>query len=285
MPGRDAIRFIKTTFAGYTMEQVKDIFGAAVLVVTAHPDDECVAAGALYRYLDRVVFAHLTDGAPRNLVDARARGFATAADYAEARRRELLSALSLAGVRPQDCLQAGIADQEVSKRLVEATAWVRGRIKEVKPETILTLAYEGGHPDHDAACFAAHAAAALLKQEGASAPPIIECSLYHAGDSGIRLMKPGFLPRQDVEPITFILTEEERRLKREMLERFITQSGVLRLFTVEEESFRVAPKYDFTLPPHEGKLFYESFDWGQDGPGWRKEARRALSSSGLPEKI
>lgn len=266
-------------------QSVKDIFGATVLVITAHPDDECAAAGALYRYLERAVFAHITDGAPRNLVDALARGFTTAEDYAVARRRELHSALALAGVRPQDCLQAGISDQEASRRLVDATEWVRDRIKEFEPETILTLAYEGGHPDHDAACFAAHAAAALLRQEGIAPPPIIECPLYHAVDSASRRMNPGFLPREDVEPITFILTEEERRLKREMLDRFVTQSGVLRFFMVEEERFRVAPKYDFTLPPHEGKLYYESFDWGLDGPLWREEARRALARLGLPEKI
>lgn len=285
MPGRDAIKFIKTTFTGYTRQSVKDIFGAKVLVVTAHPDDECVAAGALYRYLEKAVFAHITDGAPGNLVDARARGYPTASDYADARRRELLSALALAGVRPQDCFQAGIPDQEASRRLVDATEWVRDRIREVEPETIITLAYEGGHPDHDAACFAAHAAAALLRQEGVTPPPIIECPLYHAGDSVNRRMNPGFLPRQDMEPITFILTEEERRLKREMLDRFVTQSGVLRFFTVEEERFRVAPKYDFTLPPHEGKLYYESFDWGQDGPGWREEARGALVRLGLSVMI
>lgn len=285
MPGREAIKFIKTTFAGYTRESVKDIFGASVLVLTAHPDDECVAAGALYRYLERAVFAHLTDGAPRNLVDALAHGFATAADYAEARRRELHSALSVAGVRPQDCVQAGIADQEASKRLVEATEWVRERIKEIEPETIITLAYEGGHPDHDAAAFAAHAASSLLRKEGVTPPPIIECPLYHAGGSASRRMCPGFLPRADVEPITFILTEAERKLKREMLERFVTQSGVLRFFTIEEECFRPAPEYDFTLPPHEGKLYYESFDFGQDGPGWREEARGALARLALPKKI
>lgn len=285
MPGRDAIKFIKTTFTGYTRQAVKDIFGATVLVLTAHPDDESAAAGALLKYLERAVIAHITDGAPRNLVDAHAHGFTTAEDYAVARRRELHSALGLAGVRPQDCLQAGIPDQEASKRLIDATEWVRERILEAEPETILTLAYEGGHPDHDAACFAAHAAVALLRQEGKISPPIIEFPLYHALAGVSRCMNPGFLPRQDVEPITFILTEEERKLKREMLDRFITQSGLLRFISLEEECFRVAPKYDLTLAPHEGKLFYESFDWGQDGPGWREEAKRALVRLGLTEKI
>lgn len=285
MPGREAIKFIKTTFTGYTRESVKDIFGSSVLVITAHPDDECVTAGALFRYLEKVCMAHLTDGAPRDLVDAKAHGFSSASEYAEARRQELLSALSLAGVGPECCFQAGIPDKEASMMLVEAAEWALERVQEFAPETILTLSYEGGHPDHDAVSFAAHAATALLKNRGGAPPPIIECSLYHSGDRRRKFEKTGFLPREDVEPITFILTEEERRLKREMLDRFRTQSALLRLFTVEEESFRPAPMYDYTLAPHGGELFYESFDWGIDGARWRREAKAALERLGLTGPI
>ncbi len=281
MPGREAIKFIKTTFTGYTRQSVKDIFGASLLALVAHPDDECVAAGALFRYLEKTTVAHLTDGAPRDLVDAKDHGFTSAQEYAEARKTELFSALSLAGVGPERCIQAGMPDKEAFMRLAEAAEWFAGRVQELAPETILALAYEGGHPDHDAASFAAHAASALLRSKGVAPPPIIECSLYHAGDSRSRLASVGFLPREDVEPITFILTEEQRRLKREMLDRFKTQSGILRFFTVEEESFRPAPKYDYTLPPHGGKLFYESFDWGIDGALWRAQARAALEKLGL----
>lgn len=278
MPDRDAIKFIKTTFTGYSGVPVKDIFGASVLVLVAHPDDETVGAGALYRYLDRAVFAHITDGAPRNLVDAVAHGFGSAREYAEARKKELLSALSLAGIPEADCLQCGIPDQEATAKLDEVTEWVRDRIREVRPETVLTGAYEGGHPDHDAVSFAAHAARALLKKEGAHAPPIIEFPLYHAGPAG---MQTGFIPREDAEPITFILTEEERRIKREMIERFTTQAGTLRHFLVEEESFRPAPSYDFTAAPHDGALYYDSFEWGVNGPGWRAAAKEALARLGL----
>lgn len=282
MPDRDAIKFIKTTFTGYVNVPVKDIFGASVLVLTAHPDDETIGAGALYRYLDRAVFAHITDGAPENLVDAVAHGFSSARDYAEARKKELLSALKLAGVPEADCLQCGIPDQASAENLPDITGWIMDRVGELRPETILTLAYEGGHPDHDSVSFAAHAARALLKREGSHAPPIIEFPLYHAGPGG---MQTGFLPREDVEPITFILTEDERRLKREMIERFTTQTGTLRHFHVEEESFRPAPLYDFTAAPHDGSLYYESFDWGMDGRGWRSRAKKALLKLGLEGMI
>lgn len=282
MPDRDAIKFIKTTFTGYLNVPVKDIFGASALVLVAHPDDETVGAGALFRYLDKAVFAHITDGAPKNLVDAVAHGFPSAGEYAEARRKELMAALALAGVSSADCVQCGIPDQEAAGNLFDVTLWVMEKVRELQPETILTLAYEGGHPDHDAVSFAAHAARALLKKEGGHAPHLIEFPLYHAGPNG---MQTGFLPREDVEPITFILTEEERRLKREMIETFTTQAGTLRHFLVEEESFRPAPAYDFTSAPHDGQLYYESFEWGDDGAGWRRKAKEALLRLGLKNTI
>ena len=34
------------------------------------------------------------------------------------------------------------------------------------------------------------------------------------------------------------------------------------IFPIAIERFRPAPDYDFTQPPHEGRLFYENYDWG-----------------------
>jgi hypothetical protein len=39
---------------------------------------------------------------------------------------------------------------------------------------------------------------------------------------------------------------------------------------------RIPPEYDFTVPPHPGKLHYEKFDWGVDGDRWRALASVAL---------
>ena len=55
---------------------------------------------------------HVTDGAPRNLLDARALGFATREAYALARREELLAALALAGLDTVALYSLKVADQE-----------------------------------------------------------------------------------------------------------------------------------------------------------------------------
>lgn len=280
MGGRGDVRFIKTTFLGYAKELVLDIFGERALIVAAHPDDESIGAGALMRYIESPFVVLLTDGAPRNSTDAAARGFASASAYAEARRRELLAALVLAGVPGERCLALNVPDQEASFRLGESALRLREIFIETAPESVLVPPYEGGHPDHDSAALAAHAASALLQREGRPSPALIEYASYHLLDG--RLVSSEFLPRDGFEAITVILTEEDRRIKTVMLERFVTQNGMLRSFTVEKESFRPAPPYDFTLPPHQGSLYYESFDWGvREGARWRELAREALSGLGL----
>jgi len=55
------------------------------------------------------------DGAPRNLADAQAAGFATGRAYAAARDRELRDALTLAGV-PGEALVGCIPDQQAALR-------------------------------------------------------------------------------------------------------------------------------------------------------------------------
>jgi LmbE family N-acetylglucosaminyl deacetylase len=70
-----------------------------VAVVVAHPDDETVGAGSSLHLFRRLVLVHVTDGAPRNLQDARAAGFSSCEAYAASRRLELQAALRIGSVR------------------------------------------------------------------------------------------------------------------------------------------------------------------------------------------
>src|SRR5215469_5968828 len=85
-----------------------------VVVVAAHPDDETIGCGGFLGRMRAPVLLHVTNGAPRNLVDARAAGFERWEDYAEARRTELMNALEVAGIRPEQAHSFDIADQEAS---------------------------------------------------------------------------------------------------------------------------------------------------------------------------
>jgi LmbE family N-acetylglucosaminyl deacetylase len=241
------------------------------VLVAAHPDDEVIGAGATLTWMQPVAIIHLTDGAPRNGSDARNAGFHTASDYAVTRRHELAAALALGGVRSER-ISLGLVDQEVSLDLPGAVARLYRHICELQPEVILTHCYEGGHPDHDAAAWVVAAVQRLLTA-GEMTPTVGEFTSYHADEAGG--WNTGFLRYGDSPVFTHVLSAEERDLKRAMIRCFRTQQRVLEPFPIDVEQFRVAPRYDFSRPPHVGQLYYERFDWGMTGDRWRALAAAA----------
>lgn len=266
---RDAMAGVQTA-----MPVEEALTRGPLVLVAAHPDDETVGAGGLLMRLAEPAIVHVTDGAPRNLKDARAAGFETREDYALARRRELLNALRLARVTQHQTYQLPVADQEASLDMAGLAHRLADLLRELRRGTVLTHSYEGGHPDHDATAFAVHAACAMLP----AAPEIYEFTCYHACKNGIETGR-FLIDEEPGEPIQLSNREIER--KREMMECFATQIAMMRQFPVDVERFRPAPAYDFTQPPHPGRLFYEHFDWGMTGARWRELAAESLRQLGM----
>jgi len=233
------------------------------------PDDETIGTGGhLFLWRD-VWIAHATDGAPANLVDASAYGFTTREDYAQARRQELLRALSIAGIGPERAIELGFIDQQCAYRLAALTRSIAGLIRRIEPEVIFAPSYEGGHPDHDSLAFAVHRACRTSRKP---APQIVEYALYHSDGGGLRTGH--FLP-SSVPQTTIALSPDALAIKQRMLLCFRTQQSVLAPFQSDCERFRPAPSYDFTAPPHSGDLYYEHCDWGVTGAEWRSLAGAA----------
>jgi LmbE family N-acetylglucosaminyl deacetylase len=252
---------------------------APVLIIAAHPDDEIIGAGAQLPRWRKAHVIHVTDGAPHDTKDALAAGFKSRSAYAAARQVEAENALALAGISKAQLQRLGVADQQASFQFAAITAALVEALDELRPLAVMTHPYEGGHPDHDATAFAVHTAVAYLEQQRGRAPALLEMTSYH-NRAGI--MQTGeFLPRPVSPVCTIQLTPQQRQLKQRQFDCFTSQQQVLRWFQLETESFRVAPRYDFTQPPHPGTLYYELFPWGITGPGWRALARKALNDLAL----
>src|SRR5437868_9011151 len=132
-----------------------------LLVLAAHPDDETIGcAGLIGRTRDAFV-AHLTDGAPRDPRFVPSAFRADRAAYRLARRAEVEEALAMAGVTKECIACSGVADQDATFELTSLVRWLVDLCARVRPDTLVAHSYEGGHPDHDAAAFVAHAAVTL----------------------------------------------------------------------------------------------------------------------------
>lgn len=243
--------------------------GRPVMVVVAHPDDETIGCGALLHHLRDVTLVVITDGAPRDMVDANARGFCDNAAYAAARAEELDAALGYAGCKAE-VIRLGIADQEAARHLLPLSRRLAEIVADTRPAAVLTHAYEGGHPDHDAAAFASHMATRIAGCGCA----MVEMPFYHLGSDGGMAAQRFAMPL-DGETI-LDLPEPDRARKQRMIGAHRSQAQMLARFHAEAERYRPAPRYDFSALPNGGRLLYEQQNWGLTGAEWQALACAAL---------
>jgi LmbE family N-acetylglucosaminyl deacetylase len=246
--------------------------GCSLVVVAAHSDDEAIGLGVHLRSLPRIkALIHVTDGAPRNEQDARNAGFASWSEYAAERSRESANAMEVAGA---NCNRRslGIPDQQTVYNIEQISNQLSAILRELRPDVVITHPYEGGHPDHDSTAACVHAACAILDGNSGRAPRIAEFASYHAGANALEV--ECFLGESSTDD--FLLSESERDRKLQIFRCYESQAHVLQAFPCRREPVRWAPRYNFSLPPHAGKLNYEQFEWGVDGETWRKLATSAL---------
>lgn len=245
-----------------------------ILAVFAHPDDETIALGGQLPRLADLLLVHVTDGAPADGIDARASGFDGPAAYAAARRRELHTAVALAGVPPDRLVALGLPDKKVIDHIPAIARRLAELISVRRPVAIVTHCVEGGHPDHDATAAAVHLAAALVP----APPPILEVPLYRPGPDG-----PLVQDLPDGPPgIELPLPPPIVDLKRRMFAAHATQARVLSAFRPDREIIRPAPPLDFRTPPNGGCVNYPAFQPDLTTETWLARLVAARAELGLP---
>ena len=112
------------------------------------------------------------------------------------------------------------ADQSLSGALFDPTRCLQALLEEVRPQVLITHAYEGGHPDHDAAAFARQLAShALSPRRGRPGSNCRAGGAIHWGR---------FISRPNLPVAQIVLTKGERARKEAMLACFKAQAEVLR---------------------------------------------------------
>jgi LmbE family N-acetylglucosaminyl deacetylase len=250
--------------------------------LVAHPDDEAIGFGGALARARGHALAHVvvvTDGAPRDPA-LRSRAFrGTREAYARLRREELERALAEVGIGADRTTALGLVDQEAAYELFPLARALAERIARLRPRVIVTHAYEGGHPDHDAAAFAVAAARRLAR----SAAPLVEMAGYHAGGApggGPAFSVQRFLPsasRVEDGP----LSPRLRAVKRRMMDAHATQREVLGMFRDDREPLRLAPPHDFASAPHAGPTHYERQGWAMTSRRFTELATAANEALGL----
>jgi LmbE family N-acetylglucosaminyl deacetylase len=240
--------------SGYMGDRITELTGR-VLVLVAHADDESVGYGALLQKMREAVVVIATDGAPQDRYFWERFGSREA--YAAVRRGEARQAMRQAGVRELVLLaeeDQRLEDQRLFLNLAAAYWLLEKLVERVRPEAIATLAYEGGHPDHDSCSLLGMR---LGEQFGV---PVWEAPLYSSayGKGEMRLQR--FICETDDE-VTVAIDAGELEGKRAMCAQYASQGDFLQTCDARREVVRRQVKYTSALPPHEGRTNYEQWQW------------------------
>jgi len=219
------------------LSQVLERYERPVLFL-AHQDDEMGCTWILQRLRDRMRVVFMTNGD----------GLAPAAGedpvkYAEMRKQEARGSLETAGLKNGQVRFLGHSEIEIyrnlaklkvaPRRLSEVMAFfepirrsVAEAVNEFQPDAVFTVAYQGGHPEHDLVHYLTSLALRNFQRDAETEVP-----LYHFPEYELTILIPmRFRPWFPGEKHWLELTPEEGLTKKKMAECYPSQRDLIRKF-------------------------------------------------------
>jgi len=220
-----------------------------VLFLFAHNDDEYFAAlriGEELRAGNRVLAAYLTHGSIYG------------ADSGE-RVEESMAILDRLGVRRADVFLLGqetdIFDLKLHERMADAYRALSARLQAVSIDRLYLMAWEGGHPDHDASHLIgrAYAYAQGLERELYEFPAYNRFRVMSYVGEGGEVLSTATDRRRAFRTLCSAFGYRTQRLT------FLAMlpGSLVQLVLLGRQTYRRVPERDYSKPPHNGRLFYE----------------------------
>jgi N-acetylglucosamine malate deacetylase 1 len=221
--------------------------------VFAHPDDDVFISGLMRRLISagsEILGVWLTSG-----------GFLGGQ---ERRETELRSAVSILGLEKKRYELLRFPDLGLMRSSASAAETLKEIFVRFKPDNVFVTAFEGGHPDHDAANFIVYESRFRSMLDF----PIFEFPLYNgAGPFWSWRWRINAFPSGGPETLFIPLDSSEVDCKFNIMRVYSSQWMYMapaflarsrnKLIT-QGEPYRKCPKTrDHSLPPHAGKLNYE----------------------------
>ena len=208
------------------------------LLFLAHQDDEMGCTWILQHLRERMRVVFMTNGD----------GLAPAADedpiqYADMRKKEALESLKTAGLEPGQVRFLGYSEIEIYRNLAKlklaplslsevigffepVRRSIAEAVCEFRPDAVFTVAYQGGHPEHDLVHYFASLALRNFQKDVE-----VQVPLYHFPEYELTILLPmRFRPWFPGEKHWLELTPEEGQTKKKMAECYPSQRDLIRNF-------------------------------------------------------